>query len=414
MSIATEISRLQSAKSDIKTAIEGKGVQVPSSTKIDGYAALVSQISQGTTEAEENDVNFYDYDGTRVASFTIAQAKALTQAEYNAILPPTHAGLTFQEWNWTLADIQSYNRRYIDIGANYVPTDGKTHIKVSVKAGETFAIAVRITTYQLTIEWGDGNEETASGNVVKSHTYSAAGKYEIVIDNNIGSDNAVWNFGGDNSLTYTQRMIEEMWFDGKVELSGYALMYVCAKVCLPLSCLPSIAASTFYAASVPMVAVPRGSNGIYSSSIFGMFNGKICLPKTMPSTSISATFSGYTGTRLIIPDQGSKDFNNAYMQQVTLMEIFSIPSNFGIATNGTLVFNYASRLRCMDIVQGWTPNNSLTFSTSTLWSPEDMVDFFTKLGTTTQTITLTFGTNNLNKLTADQKAIATNKGYTLA
>lgn len=47
MSIATEIARLQGAKSDLKTSIEGKGVTVPAATKIDGYAALVDQIQQG-------------------------------------------------------------------------------------------------------------------------------------------------------------------------------------------------------------------------------------------------------------------------------------------------------------------------------------------------------------------------------
>lgn len=47
MSIASEISRLQTAKADLKTAIEGKGVTVPSSTKLDGYADLVGSIEQG-------------------------------------------------------------------------------------------------------------------------------------------------------------------------------------------------------------------------------------------------------------------------------------------------------------------------------------------------------------------------------
>ena len=47
MSIATEISRIQSAKADIKTAIETKGVTVPSSATIDTYATYVSQISGG-------------------------------------------------------------------------------------------------------------------------------------------------------------------------------------------------------------------------------------------------------------------------------------------------------------------------------------------------------------------------------
>lgn len=47
MSIATEITRLQTAKADLKTAIEGKGVTVPSATKIDGYADLVEAIQTG-------------------------------------------------------------------------------------------------------------------------------------------------------------------------------------------------------------------------------------------------------------------------------------------------------------------------------------------------------------------------------
>ena len=47
MSIATEISRIQSAKADIKIAIEAKGVTVPSSATIDTYSTYVSQISGG-------------------------------------------------------------------------------------------------------------------------------------------------------------------------------------------------------------------------------------------------------------------------------------------------------------------------------------------------------------------------------
>ena len=47
MSIATEISRLTSAKASIKSAIEAKGVSVPASTKLDGYAALITSIPSG-------------------------------------------------------------------------------------------------------------------------------------------------------------------------------------------------------------------------------------------------------------------------------------------------------------------------------------------------------------------------------
>ena len=47
MSVASEITRLSSAKAALKTAIEGKGVTVPSETKLDGYAPLVASIASG-------------------------------------------------------------------------------------------------------------------------------------------------------------------------------------------------------------------------------------------------------------------------------------------------------------------------------------------------------------------------------
>ena len=48
MSIASEITRLQTAKADLKTAIEAKGVTVPSATKLGGYANLVESIPSGS------------------------------------------------------------------------------------------------------------------------------------------------------------------------------------------------------------------------------------------------------------------------------------------------------------------------------------------------------------------------------
>lgn len=45
--ISEEIIRLQAAKADIKQAIEDKGVEVSSNTKLDGYAELINDISSG-------------------------------------------------------------------------------------------------------------------------------------------------------------------------------------------------------------------------------------------------------------------------------------------------------------------------------------------------------------------------------
>ena len=47
MSVQSEIDRIAGAKSDISTAITNKGVTVPSGTKLDGMAALISSIESG-------------------------------------------------------------------------------------------------------------------------------------------------------------------------------------------------------------------------------------------------------------------------------------------------------------------------------------------------------------------------------
>ena len=49
MSIQTELTRLTNAKAAIQTAIEGKGVTVPSGTLLDGMAALIASIEAGST-----------------------------------------------------------------------------------------------------------------------------------------------------------------------------------------------------------------------------------------------------------------------------------------------------------------------------------------------------------------------------
>lgn len=48
MSVQTEINRIETAKAAIGTAIAGKGVAVPSGTKLDGMAALIEDIEQGS------------------------------------------------------------------------------------------------------------------------------------------------------------------------------------------------------------------------------------------------------------------------------------------------------------------------------------------------------------------------------
>lgn len=59
MSIASEITRLQTAKAGLKTAIEAKGVTVPASTTLDGYPELVSAIPSGTASGDYREATKY-------------------------------------------------------------------------------------------------------------------------------------------------------------------------------------------------------------------------------------------------------------------------------------------------------------------------------------------------------------------
>lgn len=74
MSIASEIIRLQQAKSDLASSIEAKGVTVPAPTTIDGYAALVDQIQTGSTPSLPYDaeVEYIGSTGTQVLDTGIA------------------------------------------------------------------------------------------------------------------------------------------------------------------------------------------------------------------------------------------------------------------------------------------------------------------------------------------------------
>ena len=101
--------------------------------------ALIKKISGtggsggGGSSASPKDVNFYDYDGTLVASYLLSEAQSLTA------LPdgPTHNGLTFQGWNYTLEKVKAFTRP-MDVGAMYITNDGATRLHIRI-AGCTSA-----------------------------------------------------------------------------------------------------------------------------------------------------------------------------------------------------------------------------------------------------------------------------------
>lgn len=89
MSIVDEITRLTSAKANIKAAIEAKGVSVPSSAKLDAFPSYVSQIESGGGEITWDNIAMKSYggvvahgDAAYIASSAFSGARGITAASF--------------------------------------------------------------------------------------------------------------------------------------------------------------------------------------------------------------------------------------------------------------------------------------------------------------------------------------------
>ena len=71
MAISDELTRIQTAKADIKASIEAKGVTVPSNALIDQYADYVDEISGGGTKNYIVESAEYDPTATYSGAFSI-------------------------------------------------------------------------------------------------------------------------------------------------------------------------------------------------------------------------------------------------------------------------------------------------------------------------------------------------------
>ena len=133
MSIQSEITRLETAKSDIATAITNKGVTVPSGTKLDGMAALIGSIESGGANFQTKSVTYTEngtstitpddgYDGLSSVDVTVDVASGGGGgAGFKVTFPATAT-------NWSTVErarLVMYDGTFVDM-ADYSVIAGQT------------------------------------------------------------------------------------------------------------------------------------------------------------------------------------------------------------------------------------------------------------------------------------------------
>ena len=319
MSVQSEITRLENAKAAIKVAIEGKGVTVPDATMLDGMAALIESIEVGggggSSSASPNDVNFYDYDGTLIASYSLSEAQSLTS------LPdgPTHTGLTFQGWNYTLEKVKAFTRP-MNVGAMYITDDGKTRIYIRIAAEGRMNVPLYISqtvANGVTIDWGDGSvTETlaGTGNVNTTHTYTSIGDYVITFD---PVDGCEIGFGegsgsycllgstGDNGKVYCNMLQAVQIGNGVTSIGGSAFdsCSSLASITIPDSVTSIIDYAFAGCNSLASLTIPNGVTSIGNGAFIGCNSlASLTIPNGVTSIIDYAFGSCSSLASITIPD----------------------------------------------------------------------------------------------------------------
>ena len=157
--------------------------------------------------------------------------------------------------------------------------------------------------------------------------------------------------------------------------------------------------------SLTTINLPNSLTSIWNNTFLGCSSlTTINLPNSLTSIEPRAFFGCSSLTTINLPNSLTS-INSYAFQNCSSLTTINLPNSLTSIWDNT--FQGCSSLENVTIGTGFNCNN-LNLSASTHYSVETMVSWFNALADRTgQTpYTLTIGTTNLNKLTAEQKAIA--------
>ena len=341
-------------------------------------AVITGTMDAGGGEpVRAKDVNFIDYDGTVLHSYTVAEAAALTA------LPalPTHDGLVCQGWNWSLDDIKAMGRA-VEVGAMYITDDGKTRIYIHLEDGRTSPMLGCCPNGTVTVDWGDGTRpDTLTGtstSTVKwtsTHEYSAAGDYVIkltvsgsVVFAGSSSSNQYSNLlryssGADTRNQVYQSAIQKVEIGDSVTSIDRSAFYNCyslSSITIPGS-VTSISFSAFKSCySLSSITIPGSVTSISGSAFYSCYSlSSITIPGSVTSISGSAFYGCYSLSSITIPGSVTSISGSAFGGCYSLSSI-TIPGS--VTSIGSSAFGSCYSLSSITIPGSVTSISGSAFS----------------------------------------------------
>ena len=297
----------------------------------------------GGTSADPKDVNFIDYDGRIVYSYTKDEFMALTAMPAN----PTHAGLVSQGWNWSLADAQEYVGKYgiQTIGQMYATESGATEIDIVLREGRLSPYLNLAPDGTVTIDWGDGSAtDTLTGTSLTTregiqHSYAAAGDYTISV--HVVSGSVALYGTSDYTLLY------------KDSTDNNNRVYSNCVQAVRIGANTSIGDYAFYNCySLSSVTIPSGVTSIGESAFRNCYSlSSVTIPNSVTSIGVFAFNYCYSLSSVTIPNSVTSIGSNAFNYCYSLSSV-TIPS--GVISISGYLFNYCYSLSSVTIPSGVT------------------------------------------------------------
>ena len=394
MSIASEITRINTNIADAYEACESKGARMPAAANRKSATLYDTVLSiPSRAEAPRKAINIYDYDGARLLS--VDTPGELARYLMTDIVPH-HKGLRFDGLNYSASEISACYHKYgrCDVGVVYVTDDGEgghpTRLYLSLPNDVNLspALYLQISDGSLTIDWGDGSTPDVLSssidsyvNITQAHTYSAAGDYVISLlfsgegGYMLGQGTSATGVLGDYELIYGSYLNKvEIGADCALSAHAFRRCRLLRNVILPegIAALPERVFSQCF--RIQCLILPDGLITIGTSALSIEYSlSLLSLPPSLTGIQNTALSTAYVLNDIIIPGGITTIGTSAFSSDSGLTYI-ALPES--VTSIGATAFNGCSNLKILDLTDYTDPSAIPALANTNAFSGTDLTEIW--------------------------------------